>query len=459
MIALYNPAIRKEIEKNGKKQNNINSSITAYFLQEIENQILETIYFYCIKKKYIKKSCVLCFDGIMIPIKNYKKELLNEFEELIKEKFNLNLTFVEKKLDTGYTNEEIQSSQIDDNSNYGNLKTEFEKYNFKVLNPLMFATLDDKDKLILRTRTDFKNVYENKLYIDDDDNQDKSFISKWLKDTNMRTYDRIDFLPQQKVPNSVYNTFINFKAETKELENNDISNSLIFKHIKEVVCNNNEDLINYFMKWLARMIQKPYDNKNRTAFCLKGAEGSGKDTIFNWFGNNILGREYYLNEDSIELIFGRFNSCIENKILIVLNEASGKETFSIVEKIKNSITRDVNTIENKGMKPYTNKNHISYAFITNNDNPVKISPNERRFFCNECDNSKANNAEYFTALYKEINSEIYDRAFYDYFKSLETWLNGVCKYYILIFRSFCNEHDWNDKSINWIPDKYSIFAS
>ena len=67
---------------------------------------------------------------------------------------------------------------------------------------------------------------------------------------------------------------------------------------------------------------------------------------------------------------------------------------------------------------YENKNYISFALFTNNDNPIIISPNERRFFATECNNSMCNNSEYFNALYEEINSGEYDRAFYDYFMSL-----------------------------------------
>jgi hypothetical protein len=61
------------------------------------------------------------------------------------------------------------------------------------------------------------------------------------------------------------------------------------------------------------MVQKPYDNSNKTACIFKSDEGAGKDTILNWFGNNILGKEYYTNEDKLELLFGRFNSEIEIK--------------------------------------------------------------------------------------------------------------------------------------------------
>ena len=65
----------------------------------------------------------------------------------------------------------------------------------------MFATIDDNRIFIIRKRSEFKNVYENLLI------NDKSFVSKWLKDPNNRTYDKIDFLPTQDAPANVYNTF------------------------------------------------------------------------------------------------------------------------------------------------------------------------------------------------------------------------------------------------------------
>jgi len=39
-----------------------------------------------------------------------------------------------------------------------------------------------------------------------------------------------------------------------------------------------------------------------------------------------------------------------------------------------------------------------------------------------------------------------------YFKSIDTWLDGICK-------SYCKDHPWDERATNWIPDKYSIFAS
>ena len=50
----------------------------------------------------------------MIKQNKYKPELLNIFKYIIKEKMNLDLTFITKELDKGYTIEEIKEHQIKD---------------------------------------------------------------------------------------------------------------------------------------------------------------------------------------------------------------------------------------------------------------------------------------------------------------------------------------------------------
>ena len=57
-------------------------------------------------------------------------------------------------------------------------------------------------------------------------------------------------------------------------------------------------------------------------------------------------------------------------------------------------------------------NNLHFIFLTNNDNSVKVGPDDRRFVCIECDNTICNNFEYFTALVNEIKSKKIDRACY-----------------------------------------------
>ena len=318
----------------------------------------------------------------------------------------------------------IQKNKNDISINeYDKIKLEFEKSHFKCINPFMFATILENGCLTLNSRNEFINIHENLFYsipAKNDEDKDKKypFVLSWLKDPTIRTYDKFDFLPQQITPSNIYNSFKGYKSEKIPLIYSDIENSLIMKHIKDIICNNNNKIFNYFINFLANLIQHPYMKAN-TAIILKSIQGAGKDTIFEWFGRNILGEDYYLNTDKLELIFGKFNSKIENKILIVFNEVSGKDTFTINETIKNSITAKVNIVEHKGAKPYENTNNIGYVYLTNNDNPLKIPSDDRRFCAIELNNEKANNKEYFDLLFQEINSCKYDRAFYNYFMNIK----------------------------------------
>ena len=158
---------------------------------------------------------------------------------------------------------------------------------------------------------------------------------------------------------------------------------------------------------------------SKVALIFKSIQGCGKDTLFDWFGNSILGSDYYLNTDKAETLFGKFNTCIENKIFVVMNETSGKDTFSINENIKCAITAKENIIEYKGKTSFKNTNNIGYVFATNNDNPLKVPHDDRRFCGFEANNNIANNFEYFKNLIGEMESGDYDRAFYNYLLSLD----------------------------------------
>lgn len=306
--------------------------------------------------------------------------------------------------------------------NYLEIKNKFELNNFKVINPIMFVTIDKTNNIILRTKKDFKDVYENLVYLKFNNFQQKmiltSFVDDWLTDSEMRTYDKLDFLPMQTAPANIYNTFNGYAGDKKELFNVDINNSLIIKHIKNL-CNNDEKVFDYVIKYFARKLQRPYELTN-TALIFKSNEGAGKDLFFNYLGNKIIGSDYYFNTEKPELLFGKFTSSLENKILIVVNETSGKDTFQINENIKCAITAEFNTIEHKGLKPYKNTNHIGYIYLTNNDNPVKVPIDDRRFCGIECNNLICNNKEYFDALRTEINSGKYDKAFYNYLLNIDT---------------------------------------
>ncbi len=234
----------------------------------------------------------------------------------------------------------------------------------------------------------------------------------------MRTYDRIDFLPMQTPPENIFNTFTGYEALKYTNDDNlNFEDSLIYNHIKNL-CNNNDESFNYTIKIIARKIQQPHKLTNILQI-FQSEQGAGKDLFFNWLGNKIIGPKYYFMTEKADQLFGKFNSSLENKIIVVINETSGKDTFNLNENIKNAITAHENIIEHKGQKAFKNTNHIQYFSLTNNDNPLKVAHDDRRIIGLQCNNKVCNNKEYFKNLVNEMESNKYNRAFYDYLLNID----------------------------------------
>ena len=409
MFANANPDLVKKIKKI--KDNNIYGSLLSHIMQEYENQILEVIYNYCSYKKAIKNNeCVLCYDGIMIKKDKYKVELLKELEEEILNKTSFKVNLIEKVMTEDYL------KILDDNiiDEYSKIKNEFELNHFKLKNPIRYCEIVN-DEIIMKTKRDFEDTYQNKIIQLE---KPTAFTTLWMSDENIKTYDKIDFYPDTETPDNVYNSFKGFEASKKILKPCDFKTTLIYKHI-ENICGNDPKVIEYFEMFLSRKLKNPSMLTN-TAFIFKSVQGTGKDTFFNYFGSNILGNEYYCNEIDTKKIFGQFNKLLLNKILVVIAESNSKKNIELTQDIKDAISRPITTIEPKCKESIKCKNYAGYVFLTNLENPINIPSDDRRFIAVSCNNTIANNKEYFDKLRLEMNSGDYDKAFFDYLINLDS---------------------------------------
>ena len=234
-----------------------------------------------------------------------------------------------------------------------------------------------------------------------------------MKDPDIRTYEKLDFYPQRKTEKHIYNTFKGFDGMKAPDNKNDFRNSYTYKHFKNNICKNDESKEEYLTKWIANILQDPL-NKTRTAMILQSKQGCGKD-FFVEFSNKLIGDEYYLITGRPDIAFGKFNKSLENKIICVFNETQGKDTYEINESIKDAITRNKINIERKGKDPITLNDATHYIFLSNNNNPVKIPPDDRRFFCIEVGEDNRNDTDFFSKVKKELDNKEYIKSFYEYF--------------------------------------------
>lgn len=455
IIVLNNNDIVNEVKKNKilkqDKYYNLESSVLSTYLQEYESRILENMYIKLLELELIvKNDCILCYDGIMILKKNFDKlyklnyiknieEVLKSVEQHIKETTSFDLTLETKdfndviELKEYEEDEEDEENEENEKPDFFDILIEFEKNHFKVRNPISYSEINIEGKLILRSSSDFKEVYKNKYYyqerIECDDNDDRekknkkkrynvnNFVQTWLGYQKIRTYEKIDFLPRLQTPDYIYNEFTKYKAEELEPSTLNFEDSLIYKHLINL-CNEDMNVVKYCLLWLSRRIRQPTKPSN-TSLLFKSKEGAGKNLFLDYIGNNILGSDYYLCTPKMDDIFGNFNASIYKKIIVVLNEISYNDSKMYTEKLKDGITAQKITINDKNEKKREITNTTGFIIFTNNDIPIKIEPTDRRFVSIESSDKYACDVEYFTKLVEEMESKKYDRAFYDYLNNMK----------------------------------------
>jgi hypothetical protein len=88
--------------------------------------------------------------------------------------------------------------------------------------------------------------------------------------------------------------------------------------IRDVIASNDMISYEYVLNWIAYIIQHP-GIKTRTALILKGLERIGKNRFTDVICEMLSGYSESNVTDMSEMT-GNFNSVVENKMLIVLNE-------------------------------------------------------------------------------------------------------------------------------------------
>ena len=284
----------------------------------------------------------------------------------------------------------------------------FEQHHAKVLYPSCCLNISSGTYRIIGEKDFFKNYKNVKV------GGGKDFISKWLDLKMVRTYDSLDFLPPPLVcPTYKFNTFTGFDCVHNKLHDPPPNLDFFRRHL-HVLCGKEDRCTDYMMYYLADMIQRP-GIIPKVSIVFRSVQGVGKNIFFDTIGKFVLGERYWLQTAEIDDILGRFN-LNNNKLLVIMDELSGKATFESNEKIKNLITAPTLKWEAKGVDCTVLNNSARYIGFTNNETPVKLQEDERRFMIfDACDDFSTlppdERRVYFKDLYHNLTTyarEIHD---------------------------------------------------
>ena len=120
--------------------------------------------------------------------------------------------------------------------------------------------------------------------------------------------------------------------------------------------------------------------KNRAILYLRGGQGIGKSTLFEFIEKFVVGYDLALKSGSEPLI-SRFNAILGGKLFVYFEEL---ETFNVGQwmavssRLKRDSTSDTIVLEDKHTKAYTTNNMNNYAILSNND-AIKDDDGRRYF--------------------------------------------------------------------------------
>jgi len=351
----------------------------------------------------------LMFDGLFITNKFNKFNIIEKFNETT-EKYGIKWSEKEHsdkiKIDTDmvlpvYENDYTKTKKI------------FEEQHFMIEKPIMYGTeSEDKTSYYFYNIGDYTNLCKPYQF-DSGRILLSEFIPHWLTDETRRSYKNLIFNPSttEHIDNQ-YNIFngFNYNDQINDQDYDNEGVDLFLDHIK-LLCNNEQEATDYLINYLAHLFQTP-EILPEVAIVMCGMKGVGKDLLTDYI-QGILGLEYITRTQKFSNLFGNFNSAIKNKLVIQVNEVSGKDGFSLKENLKNFITEKNVIINEKGMKQYTIENYARLFLFCNNHNPVEITEDNRRYWA--INTGQKQNKEYYNKLYSNINNSTILHSIYTYF--------------------------------------------
>jgi phage/plasmid-associated DNA primase len=237
----------------------------------------------------------------------------------------------------------------------------------------------------------------------------------------------MDFLPINKIhgssdfhgENNIYNLFQGYNPLILNGYNKEKRKDIleIFKILGTELCGGNEEHFQYFLKFIAHMIQKPRE-RLPIAFIIKGKQGTGKN-VFLQAICNLLDKRNYICSSNPNDFFGEYAEGFHHKMLVNINECEGKDTFDFEGRLKSFITESTITLNVKFMRPIVIQNFARLIIFSNKSTPIPIDvrSGDRRYVVFKTTDTFLDKKKYsdlfWTKLVKYFESPTFLSALYD----------------------------------------------
>ena len=172
-------------------------------------------------------------------------------------------------------------------------------------------------------------------------------------------------------------------------------------HVLDVVCDRDRELFEWTMDWMASMFQLP-GRHAMTALVLMGGQGAGKGHFVDKMLGRCFDRQHYVHVTDRKAVFGDFNDALSGRCLVFMDEATWGGDKRDAGIIKTLITEDFVSISRKFLPRVSERSMLHVAMASNEEWPVALDRDDRRFAVFQVSGRHANQQAYFRPLLDEL---------------------------------------------------------
>ncbi|MGA6149905.1 bifunctional DNA primase/polymerase [Stenotrophomonas sp. NPDC077461] len=177
--------------------------------------------------------------------------------------------------------------------------------------------------------------------------------------------------------------------------------SLLRELIRDVLTDGDAASFEYVLNWMAFMFQHP-ERVAEVAVAFRGAKGTGKSTLGRALAKLAGASGLHIANPS--QLVGRFNSHLQNCILLFADEAFWAGDKAGESVLKALVTEPTLIYEGKGRDAVMGRNHVHIVMASNNDWVVPAGMDgERRFAVFNVNERRLGDKEFFNALNRQLD--------------------------------------------------------
>lgn len=154
-----------------------------------------------------------------------------------------------------------------------------------------------------------------------------------------------------------------------------------FKDLVREICG---DMSEYYMDFMAHLVQRPYIKMGNALLVISQVQGSGKNTIVQVM-KPLIGPKNYLPVSGLGPLVEDKSVLLEGNVLVVFNEVSRPanrnawtDMAKAINKIKTAITESSTQINPKYEKQRTITTYSNFVMLSNHNSPFDLELGDRR---------------------------------------------------------------------------------